>query len=100
MHIDKTGINSASVAPESAAAATSRTPKATPAGGEPTAPSRSDRARFSAAARALASGDVSGKPLDAERIAQVRARILDGSYNAPATVTETARRLLASGDIG
>ena len=101
MHIDKTGIRPATVAPESAAAPGTRSPKVTPAAGEgAVAAPRADRTRFSAAGQALASGEVSAQAIDADRIAQVRARILDGSYDAPATVRETARRIQASGDIG
>ena len=37
--------------------------------------------------------------LGSERLARIRHRILDGTYDAEATATQVARRLLGSGDL-
>jgi negative regulator of flagellin synthesis FlgM len=64
---------------------------------------RNDQVQISDAGRALAAqidGDreVRGE-LSAERVAEIRQRILEGAYNSVEVVDEVARRMLKSGDI-
>jgi anti-sigma28 factor (negative regulator of flagellin synthesis) len=61
------------------------------------APKTGDSIRISDEARALARGGSDG--LDANRIDQIRARILEGAYDSLDSVDKLARRLLASGDL-
>jgi len=67
------------------------------------APSRGDQVQISDAGRALAA-QVDGErgvrgELSAERVAEIRQRILEGAYNSVEVVDEVARRMLKSGDI-
>lgn len=68
----------------------------------PTAVSRGDSVQISDAGRALATeqADAAGRPeLSAERIGEIRERILQGAYNSVEVVEEVARRMLERGDI-
>lgn len=71
---------------------------------QPTTPAqRSDQVQISDAGRALAA-QIEGKrapggELSADRISEIRQRVLSGAYNSTEVVNEVARRLLASGDI-
>lgn len=73
-----------------------------PAHGVPTiAPDRSDSVQISDAGRALAARESGSEPaaLSAERIAELRQRVLDGAYDSLEVVDEVARRILARGDL-
>ena len=78
--------------------------RATPAGGSPatpaTAPARVDRVEISDAGRALAAqgGEATGE-LGADRVAELRQRVLSGAYNSLDVVDQVARRLLDTGDV-
>ena len=86
---------------------TRATGSATPAAGTPTAPapaaSRQDRVEISDAGRALAAqqgGEAeAGGAMSAERLAELRQRVLGGAYNSLAVVDQVARRMLQSGDV-
>ena len=56
---------------------------------------RRDSVEISDAGRALAGAS----PLSADRVAQVRQRILAGAYNSTEVVDTVARRILQRGDI-
>jgi hypothetical protein len=75
---------------------------ATSAGAAP----RGDQVQISNAGRALASQAASGagqtadvQGLSAERVSEIRDRILQGAYNSVEVVDQVARRMLESGDI-
>lgn len=60
----------------------------------------SDAGKALAAQQAEAAGPAASKgSLSAERIAEIRQRILDGAYNSVEVVDQVARRMLDSGDI-
>jgi anti-sigma28 factor (negative regulator of flagellin synthesis) len=74
---------------------------ATPAAAE-SAPVRpkQDTVSFSEAGRALAGGAAAEKPaLTAERVEEVRQRILAGAYNTAEMAGEVAKRIMQRGDI-
>lgn len=54
---------------------------------------------LSPAARALVARSDEDGSLSAERLMQIRQRILDGSYDSPAVVDAVASALRASGDL-
>jgi anti-sigma28 factor (negative regulator of flagellin synthesis) len=62
---------------------------------------RTDRVRISEAGRALAAQAAEGAEgtLSPERLAQLRQRVQDGTYNSPAVADRIARRILESGDL-
>ena len=73
-------------------------------------PERRDSVQISDAARALgqtdraaAAGPVSGterrQPLSAERVDELRKKVLEGAYNQLHVVDQVARRIAASGDL-
>lgn len=69
--------------------------------GAATSRPRSDSVSFSDAGRALAGGTTraaSGE-LSAERVEEVRQRLLAGAYNSTQMAEQVARRILESGDI-
>jgi anti-sigma28 factor (negative regulator of flagellin synthesis) len=73
-----------------------------PAAAQTPAPApRSDQVQISDAGRALAAqaADQNGSQLSAERIAEVRERILSGAYNSLDVVEQVARKMVESGDI-
>lgn len=72
-----------------------------PAAGERSAPARTDSVRLSAAGRALAKADPTGEhePLSAERIAELRQKVLDGAYNSLEAAEGIAKSILARGDL-
>ena len=80
---------------------------ASPAASAPTAalsPSpRVDRVEISDAGRALAAqrgGEAEGSgAMSAERLAELRQRVLGGAYNSLDVVDQVARRMLQSGDV-
>ncbi|HEX3160429.1 MAG TPA: flagellar biosynthesis anti-sigma factor FlgM [Gemmatimonadaceae bacterium] len=67
--------------------------------------SRPDRVEISDAGRALAAGETGTgvtaerAELSAERLAELRQRVLSGAYNSTEMVDQVARRLLESGDV-
>ena len=84
------------------------------AGGAPPPPRpRQDSVAISADARALAagaagvagstgaaqSGRVEGSSLSAERVGELRKKVLEGAYDQAHVVDQVAKRLLASGDV-
>lgn len=79
----------------------------TPAGGAPAQPvaaaPRVDRVEISDAGRALAAQDGSApnasRELSAERLAELRQRVLGGAYNSLGVVDQVARRMLQAGDV-
>ena len=68
-------------------------PGGTAASGASSRPSALDRVEISEAGRNLA-GDLTPD------LAEIREKVLSGAYNTPAAAEETARRILASGDLG
>ena len=81
--------------------------RATQPAGTPTVPaapaSRADRVEISDAGRALAAHGgadaVAGGDMSAERLAELRQRVLGGAYNSLDVVDQVARRMLQSGDL-
>lgn len=80
--------------------------RATPAAGSPVqptaAPARVDRVEISEAGRALSAQSVEatgGDELSADRISELRQRVLGGAYNSLEVVDQVARRMLQRGDI-
>jgi negative regulator of flagellin synthesis FlgM len=68
--------------------------------GQPSAAARrGDDVQISDAGRALASQASSRGEMSAERIADVREKILSGAYNSLEVVDQVARKMLISGDI-
>ena len=60
---------------------------------------RSDSVQISDAGRALATGGTSGSSsLSAERVAELRKRVLEGAYNSTHVVDQVAKRILRRGD--
>lgn len=90
-----------------APAPTAPVDRAAPAGpeGPAAAPARDARVRqdsvaISDAGRALAGGAAEGAGgLSAERLTELRRKVLEGAYNQSAVVDQVARRLLSSGDL-
>ena len=69
---------------------------------EPASPvQRGDKVQISDAGRALAAqaANPARGELTAERVSEVRERILSGAYDSLEIVDQVARRMLASGDI-
>ena len=60
---------------------------------------RLDRVEISDAGRARAAKVDPVKTDSADRIAQIRRRVLEGAYNADAVVADVARRILDRGDV-
>jgi hypothetical protein len=67
---------------------------------------RRDTVQISDAARALGGAEradaapAAGRaPLTAERLAELRRRVVEGAYDAPSVADQVARRLRASGDL-
>jgi hypothetical protein len=89
------------------ASRTRETASPTPAAGTPAAPvaatPRTDRVEISEAGRALAAqqgGEAeAGGAMSAERLAELRQRVLGGAYNSLDVVDQVARRMLQSGDV-
>ena len=84
--VDRSASNAKKQASESSAAAATR----------------ADSVQISDAGRALASGQVDPTTrleLSAERIGEIRERILQGAYSSVEVVEEVARRMLERGDI-
>ena len=54
--------------------------------------------RYADARRTMAGSDTDRR-LTAEREAQIRQRVLDGTYNSPSFADELARRIIHSGDL-
>lgn len=76
--------------------------KIQPAGGSKATPSRVerlDRVEISDAGRARASKVEPVSTGRADRIAEIRRRVLEGAYNADAVVADVARRILDRGDV-
>jgi hypothetical protein len=103
-------INSSSVEAQQAELANRvrETPaRPAPAGGAPAQPvsavPKVDRVEISDAGRALAAqgGAESGAPteMSAERLAELRQRVMSGAYNSLEVVDQVARRMLDAGDI-
>jgi negative regulator of flagellin synthesis FlgM len=60
---------------------------------------RPDSVKISDAGRALAANEESRPELSPERIAEIRQRILSGTYDSLESVEQVAKRILASGDL-
>jgi anti-sigma28 factor (negative regulator of flagellin synthesis) len=61
---------------------------------------KADTVSFSEAGRALAGGTAAERPaLTAERVEEVRRRILAGAYNTAEMAGDVAKRILQRGDI-
>ena len=60
---------------------------------------RPDRVEISAAGRAKAARVAPVSPESADRIAQIRRRVLEGAYNVDAVVADVARKIAKSGDL-
>ena len=74
---------------------TADAPKSQPTSGA----TRSDSVSISDAGRALATGGTSGSgSLSAERVTELRKRVLEGAYNATHVVDQVAKRILERGD--
>ena len=75
------------------------TPSASPAAA-PAAP-RSDSVQISDAARALAGseGGARASSLSADRVSELRQKVLEGAYNSVQVVDQVAKRVLSSGDL-
>ena len=74
----------------------------TPAAGipaTPAAPARVDRVEISEAGRALAAKGTEGGEMSADRVSELRQRVLSGAYNSLDVVDQVARRLLDTGDV-
>ena len=76
----------------------------TPAAGAPTTPTvatpRVDRVEISDAGRAMAAKGAEGSgEMSADRVAELRERVLSGAYNSLDVVDKVARRLLDAGDV-
>lgn len=72
-------------------------PKSQPTG---TGGARSDSVQISDAGRALSTGGPSGSgALSAERVAELRKRVLEGAYNSTHVVDQVAKRILERGDV-
>lgn len=75
----------------------------TPAAGAPAtpaaAPVRVDRVEISEAGRALAAKGAEGGEMSADRVSELRQRVLSGAYNSLDVVDQVARRLLDTGDV-
>ena len=65
------------------------------------APTRTDRVEISDAGRALAAqgGDEATGAMSAERVSELRQRVLSGAYNSLEVVDQVARRMLDRGDV-
>jgi anti-sigma28 factor (negative regulator of flagellin synthesis) len=76
---------------------TADAPKSQPAGaGAP----RSDSVQISDAGRAMSTGGPSGTgAMSAERVAELRKRVLEGAYNSTQVVDQVAKRILERGDV-
>lgn len=73
-----------------------------PVGGSKATPARIerlDRVEISDAGRARASKVDPVSTNSADRLAQIRRRVLEGAYNADAVVADLARRILDRGDV-
>jgi anti-sigma28 factor (negative regulator of flagellin synthesis) len=75
-------------------------PKSQPTSGTAGATAgKSDSVQISDAGRALATGGTSGTgSLSAERVAELRKRVLEGAYNSTHVVDQVAKRILQRGD--
>ena len=60
---------------------------------------RPDRVEISDAGRARAARLAPVAPESADRIAQIRRRVLEGAYNVDAVVADVARKIAKSGDL-
>jgi anti-sigma28 factor (negative regulator of flagellin synthesis) len=90
----------APAAPIKAVPSPSATPSqnTTPQAKEAPAAARRDSVQLSAAGRALAGG-VDGGAMSAERVAELRKKVLEGAYNSTEVVDQVAKRILGSGDV-
>ena len=66
---------------------------------EPARLERPDRVEISAAGRAKATRVAPVAPESADRLAQIRRRVLEGAYNLDAVVADVARKIAKSGDL-
>jgi anti-sigma28 factor (negative regulator of flagellin synthesis) len=76
-------------------------PKAQPTTGvSGNTPRRSDSVQISDAGRALSTSEASGAgSLSADRVAELRKRVLEGAYNSTHVVDQVAKRILERGDV-
>ena len=73
-------------------------PKAQPNAGPSSGARGSDSVQISDAGRAL-SGSSSAGSLSADRVAELRKRVLEGAYNSTHVVDQVAKRILERGDV-
>ena len=73
-------------------------PKTQPSTGAPSGARGSDSVQISDAGRAL-SGSSSAGGLSADRVAELRKRVLEGAYNSTQVVDQVAKRILERGDV-
>jgi anti-sigma28 factor (negative regulator of flagellin synthesis) len=59
---------------------------------------RADSVQISDAGRTL-SGSSASSPMSAERVAELRKRVLEGAYNSTQVVDKVAKRILERGDV-
>lgn len=80
-------------------------PAASPDAGAPAkpAPARGDSVQISSAGRALAGAQGGAQGVDgamsAERVAELRKKVLEGAYDSTQVVEQVAKRILGSGDL-
>ena len=86
------------VAPAPAASRPAAAAEATTAAPAASRRDTRDTVAISAGARALAARGA-GAPLTAERVDELRKKVLEGAYNQAQVVDQVAKRLLASGDV-
>ena len=73
-------------------------PKAQPNSGSSSGARGSDSVQISDAGRAL-SGTSGSNSLSADRVAELRKRVLEGAYNSTHVVDQVAKRILERGDV-
>ena len=82
--------------PVDGAKGTADAPKTQPTGAGST---RNDSVQISDAGRALSTGGPSGSgAMSAERVAELRKKVLEGAYNSTQVVDQVAKRILERGD--
>jgi anti-sigma28 factor (negative regulator of flagellin synthesis) len=86
--------------PAGAVQGTADAPKSQPTGGTSgSTGARSDSVQISDAGRALSTTGTSGSSsLSADRVAELRKRVLEGAYNSTHVVDQVAKRILERGD--
>jgi flagellar biosynthesis anti-sigma factor FlgM len=89
-------IDGTPIRPERTDAQTGQKGKRLPAAAQP---ARADRVDISREGRDLAAKLDNVPGLSAERVAEIRQKIADGSYDSPEVLETVARRMIDSGDV-